>query len=61
MELAAFFAIVFGGVIFVLWWSRRSNNVEVDSPIQGLPDDLRDKNPGMEGLPNRGRPPGGGP
>ena len=47
-------------VAFVLWRSRSRTPKFDSSPIDGLPDDLRDKNTGQMSLPNHGRP-GGGP
>jgi hypothetical protein len=52
------------GVVFVLMlvflWRARRGTTGPESRVQGLPDDLRDKNSGQNSLPNRGRPWGRG-
>jgi len=61
MELWAFLGLAFVVVASFIWRSRRRTSMGIDTMTKGLPDDLRDKNPGMLGLPNRGRGPGGQP
>ena len=61
MEFFLFLGLAFVGAVFYLWRSRARTTRDVESLTKGLPDDLRDKNTGMVSLPNRGRPPGGGP
>lgn len=60
MELFIFLGLVFAGAVFFLWRSRTRLSRGLDTLNKGLPDDLRDKNVGMIGLPNRGRPWGRG-
>jgi hypothetical protein len=43
-------------VIFALWRSRSRTPVDEDAPIEGLPDDLRDKNTGARTAPGPGGP-----
>lgn len=60
MEWFAFVGIVIVVVVFALWRGRSRTPVDDNSPMQGLPDDLRDKNAGQVSLPNDGHPwPGG--
>jgi hypothetical protein len=60
MDLFVFLGLAFAGVVFLIWRSRRGTSRGLDTLTKGLPDDLRDKNAGMVGLPNRGRPWGRG-
>jgi hypothetical protein len=60
MELFLFLGAAFVVPIFLIWRGRRAGSRDVDSLRKGLPADLRDKNAGMVGLANRGRPWGRG-
>jgi len=60
MEYAIFFAAVVIGSVYVLWRRQRRLGNDLESRRHMLPDDQRDKNVGMVGLPNRGRPWGRG-
>ena len=60
MEFVIFLVLVFVGGVFFLWRSRVRTSNDVDSLTKGLPDDLRDKNTGIDSLPNDGRPWSGG-
>jgi hypothetical protein len=53
MEIFVFGILVLAAVVFLLWWGRRGGSGS-DAVLQ---DDLRDKNVGMVGLPNRGQTP----
>ncbi len=59
MELWIGIGAVFVLVIVYLWRSRRVGTRGKDSLIEGMPDDLRDKNTGLGSMPNDGRPWGG--
>jgi hypothetical protein len=58
------FFLFFGGVaalsVYVVWRRQRRLRGDLEAQRHGLPDDQRDKNVGMIGLPNQGRPWGGG-
>ena len=56
MEFVLFLALAFVGAVYYLWRSRVRTSNDVDSLTRGLPDDLRDKNSGLDSLPNDGRP-----
>jgi hypothetical protein len=56
MEYLLFFVGLFVVAVILLWRSRARTGDMGESPTSGLPDDLRDKNVGMIGLPNRGDP-----
>jgi hypothetical protein len=60
MELFVFLG---GAFVLTAIWMRRvrvgGSYGRSDMGNAGLPDDQRDKNVGMLGLPNRGRPTGG--
>ena len=60
MDLFVFLGVAFVGAVFLIWRSRRGTSRGLDTLTKGLPDDLRDKDVGMMGLPNRGRPWGRG-
>jgi hypothetical protein len=60
MELWIGIGLVFVLTVVFLWRSRRVGTTGKESLIEGLPDDLRDKNSGQNSLPNRGRPWSGG-
>ena len=60
MEFVIFLVLVFVGGVFFLWRSRVRTSNDLDSLTKGLPDDLRDKNTGIDSLPNDGRPWSGG-
>ena len=60
MEYFAFLGLVLVGAILFLWRNRRRTSRDLEAQTKGLPDDLRDKNVGMLGLPNEGRPWDGG-
>lgn len=42
MEVFAFIGVVVAVVVFILWRSRAGTR-DVDAPIQGVPNDLRNK------------------
>ena len=56
MEFFAFLGLALLVAIGLVWRSRARTTRDRDSLTKGMPDDLRDKNVGMLGLPNRGRP-----
>ncbi|HJW21308.1 MAG TPA: hypothetical protein VJ506_02650 [Candidatus Limnocylindrales bacterium] len=56
MEIVIFFVGAFVVGAILLYRSRTRTGGIDESPTSGLPDDLRDKNVGMIGLPNRGDP-----
>ena len=60
MEFFAFLGLAFVVSVVFVWRSRRGMSHGPDDSMQGLPDDLRDKNDGMISLPNRGGPEGRG-
>ena len=47
MELWLFLGGALVVVVFALWRGRSRTPVDDSSPIEGLPDDLRDKNTGL--------------
>ncbi len=61
MEIVIFGIIVFVGAVYGIRRVRRARSPGLERYVEGLPDDLRDKNAGMISQPNRGRPWGRGP
>jgi hypothetical protein len=43
MEIFAFIGVVVAVVVFLLWRSGAGVSRDVDAPIQGMPNDLRNK------------------
>jgi hypothetical protein len=61
MEYLAFLLLVVGGAVLYYWRSRRGGSVDdPDRVRQGLPDDLRDKNYGLDSNTHGIRPGGRG-
>jgi hypothetical protein len=60
MELWIAIGLVFALAIVFLWRSRRVGTHGKGSLVDGMPDDLRDKNSGLGSTPNGGRPWSGG-
>jgi hypothetical protein len=60
MELWIAIGLAFIATVFFLWRSRRVGTTGKESLVEGLPDDLREKNSGQNSLPNGGRPWGRG-
>lgn len=60
MELWIAIALVIVLAVVFLWRSRRVGTSGKESLVQGMPDDLRDKNTGLGSMPNDGRPWSGG-
>jgi hypothetical protein len=60
MEIVAFAIGVVVVAVYLIWRGRRGTSTGPDALRKDMPDDLRDKNVGMVGLPNRGRPWGRG-
>jgi len=46
MEIWAFLGIVFAGILYLVWRTRRGTSRGPDALNRGLPHDLRDKNEG---------------
>ena len=60
MEFFLFLGLAFVGAVYFIWRSRVRTSRDVESLTKGLPDDLRDKNTGLDSMPNDGRPWSGG-
>ena len=60
MELVVFGVGAFVLAVYWIWRVRRGGTSGKERFVEGLPDDLRDKNTGLASLPNRGRPWGRG-
>jgi hypothetical protein len=60
MEILVFAIGAFVLSIYWIWRVRRGGSRGKQRFVEGLPNDLRDKNTGLGSLPNRGRPWGRG-
>jgi hypothetical protein len=60
MEIFVFAIVVFAVAVYGIWRVRRGSSPGLERHVEGLPDDQRDKDVGLMGMPNRGRPWGRG-
>ena len=54
MEYVVFGAVIFVLAVFWIWRARAGTGSGPERHVQGLPDDLRDKNTGESSLPGGG-------